>query len=400
MLRFGISEYIRNFWFNLCIVMLLLILMMISTILVSDIDEQIGPYRLAEKYLDEDSMFLFDVLPEHMEELDTYGETLAVQLFFGGAADMGTGIKATVYTEEVMNYLKHRLDSGTYPKYVKSDDNTVRVLISHNSYGIKAGDTFTYEVYNIDGNKLQFQVYVAGVISEGQRMYTELHQVSLYMTYEDFFPIYSYEQTEQVRMIIPEEELRKIPEKDIFSIFYNIMINPSDDLSDEERTEIWKKIRNYEISSSSGHKTPYPKATELVERNDIRYKRILMRYLPLCIILVVLFSISIIGMVTIKTMKNMRYYEIMYNHGMQYRSAQLAAGMEMGFNCIIAFMATIVLLSLQKIFNVVGEINCNLDTVELLVMVVICVVTVVGSIFTTGGILKKHTSDIQKNTIL
>ena len=107
MLRFGISEYIRNFWFNLCIVMLLLILMMISTILVSDIDEQIGPYRLAEKYLDEDSMFLFDVLPEHMEELDTYGETLAVQLFYGRAADMGTGIKAAVYTEEVMNYLKH-----------------------------------------------------------------------------------------------------------------------------------------------------------------------------------------------------------------------------------------------------------------------------------------------------
>lgn len=393
MIRFGISEYIRNFWFNLCMIILLLVMMVISTILISNVDEQMGPYRLAEKYMDEESMFLSEVLPEHMEELKSYGEVLAVQTIYGRIAeDDYSSIIATVYTEEVMNKIRPSLDFGRYPMNVKSDDNTIRVLISHNPYGIKAGDTFAYAVNTIDGENLSVQIYVAGVISEGQKLYTEIDHVFRDMTYEDFFPIYSYEQTEKVRMLIPEEELQKIPVEKVFSMFCNIMINPDDDLSDKERAVIWEKIKNYGIDyTSTGVETPYPSALELVERNDILYKNILMKYLPLCMIVILLFSISIIGMVTIKTVKSTRYYGIMYTCGMRYITAQIIAGMEMVFNCVMAFMSTVVLLTLQKVFNIVGEINCNLDAAELIIMVCVCVVTVVGSILATRGVLKEHT---------
>lgn len=402
MIRFGISEYIRNFWFNLCIVMLLLVMMIISTALISNIDEQTGTYRLAEKYMDEDSMFLSGVFREHMEELETYGELLAVQVIDGSVANTErSGIRVTIYPEEVMRYLRPRLDSGTYPENVKADENTIRVLLSHNPYGLKAGDTFTYNMYTMDGGDLPVQVYVAGVLSEGQSLYTESSHLFTDMTYSDFFPLYSYGQTEEVRMIIPEEEMKKIPMEKVFSYYSNIMINPKDDVPSEEKIAIWQKIEKYEFEFwATDIPSPYPSAVKLVERNDSIYKSILMKYLPLSIVVILLFSISIIGMVTVKTVKSIRYYGIMYTYGMQYRNAQLTAGMEMGFNCLMAFMVTIALLTLQTKFDIVGEINCNLDTLELLVMVGVCVITVVGAVRTTRSVLKEHTPvEILKNTI-
>ena len=202
-------------------------------------------------------------------------------------------------------------------------------------------------------------------------------------------------------MIISEEEMKKIPQEKIFSYYSNIMINPNDDVPPEEKSAIWKKIETYEFEFWGNEiPSPYPSAVELVERNDSIYKSIVMKYLPLSIIVILLFSISIIGMVTVKTVKSTRYYGIMYTYGMQYRNAQLTAGLEMGFNCLMAFMATIALLTLQTKFDIVGEINCNLDTLELLVMVGVCVITVVGAVFTTRSVLKEHTPvEILKNTI-
>ena len=402
MIRFCINEYIRNFWFNLCIIMLLLVMMIISTVLISNVDNETGTYRLSEKYMDEDSMFLSRVFSERMEELNTYGEVFAVQVF-NGVVRVGVEhsvVVAIVYSEEVMEHMKPRLDSGTYPEAVKSNDNIVRVLISHNPYGFKAGDTFTYEIFTVDGKSIEIPVYVAGVISEGQRLHSELQSVSVDMVYDDFFPVYSYEQTEMFRMIILEDEMQKLPEDSLFFYYGNIIINPDDDLSTEERTEIWEKIVNYELEFSSTQiPASYPSALELVERNNIVYKSIIMKYLPLSIIVILLFCISIVGMVTIKTVKSIRYYGIMYTCGMQYSGAQLTAGMEMVFNCVLAFIMTITLLTLQEKFDIVGEINCNLDTLEVLVMLGICMIMVVGSVLTTRGVLKEHTPvEILKNT--
>lgn len=392
MLRFGINGYIRNFWYNLCVVLLLFVMMLISTILISNMDVETGQYRLAEKYMDDDSVFLSSILREYVEDVNTYGDMLTVQIFDGRAVDKGSfAIRASVYTEEVMNYLKPRLDSGNYPEYVKSDENSIRVLISHNPYGIKAGDIFTYEVDTVDSQKQQLRVHVTGVISEGQRLYTENGQKSKDMTYENFFQLYSYEQTERVRMIIPEEELEKIPEEKAFSIFYSIMLNPKDDLSAEEKSEMWNKIKKYDIEYiSSGILPSYPKVQEIIERHDILYKGVLMKYLPLCIIIIIFFNVSIIGIITIKTSKSIRYYGIMYIHGMPYYVAILTEGLGMGFNSVVAFMMTVVLLSLQKIFNFAGEINCNIDILELSVMIMISMITVVLAVCTTKGVLKKQ----------
>ena len=64
MFRFGISEYIRNWWFNLCVVLIMVVMMLISTIFISNIEEETKIYRLANKYIDEDSIFALEIFSD------------------------------------------------------------------------------------------------------------------------------------------------------------------------------------------------------------------------------------------------------------------------------------------------------------------------------------------------
>lgn len=404
MIRFGISEYIRNFWYNLCIILIMLVMMVTSTALISNIDRETGLYRLADRCVDEDSIFITYGFDELKEELHSIDGAVRVAEIIDGCYDpvKESSIRATVYTEETMNYLLPRLDAGVYPNRVKTDENTVCALISQNPYGIEVGDTFTYYVIGSEiGTYIPVQVYVSGIISEGQPLYIEPGEVFCDMTYEDFFQVYSYEQTQEVRLIIPEGEMEKIPEVCEVSFYSNIIIDPNDELSEEAQDILWEKAVAYqEEICGTGSMATYPEASGLIDRSEIKHKSTLLKYVPLFVIIVVLFSICIVGIITIKTVMSTRYYGIMYACGMQYHTAQFLAGLEMGFNCIVAFLGTVSLLTLQNALAIVGEINCNLDTLELLVMAGICIVTVISSVFTTRSVLKQQTPvEILKNRV-
>ena len=73
MTKFGISEYIRNFWFNLCSILLLIVMMILTTGMISNIDEKAGMYKIARKYMDYDSMYLAAVEKQNIEELQDMG---------------------------------------------------------------------------------------------------------------------------------------------------------------------------------------------------------------------------------------------------------------------------------------------------------------------------------------
>lgn len=185
MTKFGISEYIRNFWFNLCSILLLIVMMILTTGMISNIDEKAGMYKIARKYMDYDSMYLASIENKNIEELKEIGDVNYVQTIGG---DCGTNklIRGCVYSREIMKNMKPKLEYGTYPDKVTVDSNTVKALISANPYGIKAGDTFTYSVSTL-GESVPVNVYVTGVIKEGQRLYITLNKTFINMSYEDFF---------------------------------------------------------------------------------------------------------------------------------------------------------------------------------------------------------------------
>ena len=189
MTKFGISEYIRNFWFNLCSILLLIVMMILTTGMISNIDEKAGMYKIARKYMDYDSMYLASIENKNIEELKEIGDVNYVQTIEG---DCGTNklIRGCVYSREIMKNMKPKLEYGTYPDKVTVDSNTVKALISANPYGIKAGDTFTYSVSTL-GESVPVNVYVTGVIKEGQRLYITLNKTFYLIFYFFHFEIFS-----------------------------------------------------------------------------------------------------------------------------------------------------------------------------------------------------------------
>ena len=77
--------------------------------------------------------------------------------------------------------------------------------------------------------------------------------------------------------------------------FYNIIINPDNTMSDEGKRNIKAKISNYEkeVLQSIPSDSLYPDAEDIVYRSNEKYKGTLLKYVPLTVIVLVLFLISI-----------------------------------------------------------------------------------------------------------
>lgn len=101
MFRFGISEYIRNWWFNLCVILIMVVMMLISTIFISNIDEQTKIHRLASKYIDTDSIFVANVFDDFYKEISMEKNMLISQTFLG--------IKEIILVQYVLLYIQKRL---------------------------------------------------------------------------------------------------------------------------------------------------------------------------------------------------------------------------------------------------------------------------------------------------
>ncbi len=387
MIRFGVKEYIRNIWFHLCMIVILCIMLSVSTVFVSNLYEQTKIYRLTEDYLDDDSFFVGTIWEKNYEKTNVTGNVLFNRLYWGQVEEAGTDtILANVYPDAVMNYMKPRLEAGSCPKEGEGDDTEISVLISKNPYGLRAGDHFVYRIRYDEKNYIEIPMYAAGILSDGQRLYlgSEL-KTSLYMSYEDFFPVYSYEQTQEVQILIPEYEFQRIKVKLPEALYMNGIINPSDTLSDDEKEAMRQSIFQYTDMGV------YPPAERLVENRKTLFYSTLLKNIPLVVIIVLLFSISIMGILTIKTMKSVRYYGIMYACGMRVKTAVFFTAAEMCVNAAAALLLFAGLLTIQKKFKPIGEINASLGTAELMFAVGICVLLILGSVWNARSILKEHT---------
>ena len=111
MIRFGMYEYVRNIWFHLCIVFIMIIMMVITTVFLSNVDRQTRLYRLTEDYLDENSIFISFADAKLLEELKQVDKVLVAQTVSGYVEQNSEEkiISTAVYSEEVMKYIKPKV---------------------------------------------------------------------------------------------------------------------------------------------------------------------------------------------------------------------------------------------------------------------------------------------------
>ncbi|WP_456067804.1 hypothetical protein [Eshraghiella crossota] len=384
MIRFHIKEYIKNIKFNFSFVLIITFMMCSSIIFISNVDEQTKLYRFSKEYIDENSVFIDFANAAFISCIDNRNKVLISQNI-SGEVGANQRVTLTVYQEELVKKYPIKVDAGENINL--KDKDVIEAVISYNPYGIDVGDEIDFKIYG--GNEDTVRIKIVGLVSEGQKLFTELSGIKKDMIYEDFFPVYSFEQTGEVRMFISETDKDKIPDLDNVSLFRNGIVNP---YSEEEGKILRENLVNYEKENFGFVVADiYPQGSEIVSRSIISYKSIVMKYIPLTMFILVLFMVCIIGIVMVKVNMDIKYYGILSLCGMSSFKLVLCMFIQMLINSILACIISVNLCVIQNELNFIGKINCNIDEVEILVVAAIGIVITLITVIETGVIFKKNT---------
>jgi mannitol-specific phosphotransferase system IIBC component len=75
---------------------------------------------------------------------------------------------------------------------------------------------------------------------------------------------------------------------------------------------------------------------------------------------------------------------------MPYEKAVIMSGMEMFVNNFLAIVIAVTFVLIQNKRPVIGEINCELGSIQVCVMIIISIVIVLWSMLTTRNTLKER----------
>lgn len=393
MFRLGVSEYIRNTWYNIVVILIMVAMMCVTAIFVSNVDRQTRLYRLTSEYIDSNSIFLNYSTEEDWKVLNKVEKIMSSQTTTAWIKNVeNSRFKLLVYSKDFMKYLSPRLDEGQFPYKKQLDNDIIPVIISHNPYGISTGDTISIEVFTNSEEAINIKVYIAGILSDGQNVASLSGNVLEDMTYEDFFETYNYEQTGEIIMITTKEELSKISDN-IMLFNYNSIVKFQENITQEERKANINAVKKYERERFKASSVDvYPETDTIIKWNKEIFNSILIKNIPLTVAIFILVLTCIAGIVSIKTYRSARYFGILYICGMHYKNAIVITGVEMLTNCGIALMLSVSILKIQSKLKVLGIINCDINIITVLILVVISIITVVFSMLMARKSLKENTA--------
>lgn len=393
MFRLGINEYVRNTWYNIITVFIMVAMMCVTVVFISNVDRQTRLYRLTSEYIDSNSIFLNYSTKEDWKLLNKVEKIMSSQTTTSWIKNVeNSRFQLLVYSDDFMKYLSPRLDEGQFPYKKQLDNDIIPVVISHNPYGISTGDVISIEVFTNSEKTININVYIAGILSDGQSVASLSGNVLEDMTYEDFFETYNYEQTGEVIMITSKDELSKISD-DIMLFNYNSIVKFEENITEEEYEANINAVKEYERERFKVSSVDvYPDTDTVIKWNKELFNSILIKNIPLTIAIFILVLTCIAGIVSIKTYRSTRYYGILYTCGMNYRTAVMITGIEMLANCCLALMLSVSILKIQSKLKIFGVINCDINIVTVSVLIVSCIITVVFSMLMTGRSLKENTA--------
>ncbi len=397
MIGYAAKHYVKNIWYNLISLIILMLTILLSTAFVTNIEKQTKWYNLVKPYLNEYSILIgytgnIENVPiEKPEKILITKEAVSMCNTFPKFQGVA------VYNEVIMEKIKPRLLEGKQIDEIKGNEDIITVLISENGDKYRAGDTLTVTFF-AENEMIETDVLIAGVISDGQRIFMKESKEYFDMGYEDLFYMSSNAQTGEVVIITIEEELAKL-KKDIYIDDVFGIIKLEDNLSQEERKEIMLDVMDWQVERGYSTGSAIPSSKILAERMESSLNATLMKYIPLMIAMLVLVIMCTVGMVAVKTSNSMKYYGMLYICGMPYQKAAMMTGIEMAINSTLAIVMSLSLITIQNKLNLIGTINCETGMTQSIVMIGFCVITIFVSILMTTVIMKEKTaSQILRDT--
>ena len=265
------------------------------------------------------------------------------------------------------------------------------MLISENSLGYDVGDYFTLYLYDYENKQdIPIKAVVKGVLREGQRIFAESGRAYAGMTYEDMYALNYHKQTGDNIVITTKDELAKLP----FELGYENQVciyKFADDITPEELNANIIKVSEFEKQFSSVTSAMKYSVKDFARGMNEAYKNAMITYIPLTIGIFVLMATCIVGIIVIKTARNIKYYSILYMLGMKYKNAVIMTGIEMTINCFIASVLAISLITIQEKYSLIGTINCYFQSEQMSVVVIMSAALIVLSMLMTRIVLKERT---------
>lgn len=384
MFKFALDEYVKNIWYNIISVFILAVSIIVSTIFITNLIQETKVYRLVKPYLDEKSIIINSANGIDVSLLSKVENTLMTHELFC-MSDNQIGLNTcVVYTDEVMKIMPPRLLEGQLIEKVEADEDTLVVWISRNSGGLSTGDEITLNFFSATEEKtIKVKALIAGVIADGQRIFMSDTTISSNMEYDDIYCLYSHRQMGTPVVITTEDELSKIDEE-LYGQNKKCIVKFQENITEEERLENYFKVVDME-EATHGHSSvgTFPESEQLYENMKASVRSTIMKYVPLTFILLVLITVCIMGIVLIKNANSTEYYRILSICGMSARGAVCITGLEMLINSILSIIIAISFVELQNKYVFFGKINCRLDSIQICVMVTICLIVILLSMLIT-----------------
>ncbi len=397
MLGYITKQYVRNIWYNLISIIILVLTILLSTSFVTNIEKQTKWYNLVKPYLNEDSIVASYIGKIENLPIDKADKMLITKEASSMCVALNKFQGCAVYDDELMKKVKPRLLEGKQIDEMKGNDDIVTVLISENGGHYGAGDTLKVTFFT-ENEMIETDVLIAGVISDGQRVFMKESREHSGMGYEDLFYTNSYAQKGETLIITTEKELAKLSEsvyvEDVLGI-----IKLDDNISQEERKDVLVSFMDWQAEQGHHIGSAIPSSKTLCERMESSLNATLMKYIPLTVAMLVLVIMCTVGIVAVKTSNSIKYYGMLYICGMPYQKAAIMTGVEMAINSVLAVVMSLSLIKIQNELNLFGTINCETGVVQSIVMTVFCVMIILVSILMTTVIMKEKTaSQILRDT--
>lgn len=399
MIRFIFSEYIDKMWIHLFIIGILTSAMLLGGTFVGELSTKGSMYNAVMDSIDDRSLLLgYNYESEMIERLEDYGKVISNEVYFAvdksqEESEKREIIRIKACPDEIMGHVHPRLDVGEDIENCRVDENTIAVYISYNNIGIDIGDTIVFSIDMGDGvNKKDVKFYIAGVLSEGQKLYG-FDGASRDMIYTDLFSTYSYGQLGEILAITTQKEMEKL-EGNIYHEYDSGILTFDEKLTDDEVDNIKKEIVEYERERNNGVsfiENVFPTMKNFISESKDMFYIELKKYIPMLAVICTISLVCMIGIISIKTDMSLKSYTIFRLLGMKGRSIILCNGIEMLINIICALILFVSIATIQNVYGIVDKINLRIDMVTLISVCVFGVLAVVSNVIVSAIILRNNT---------
>lgn len=398
MIRIIASEYIEKMWIHMVVIIMLCVTMLAGASMLGEVGIRSSMYHSVMDHVDERTIFISSGYEENViDEIDRYGNLIINKEYFAidkrqKSSDKKETIRVRACSDSVMANMNVRLDSGRKIEDCHVD-NGIPVYITHNNLGIHAGDTVTLCMDVGDGiHEIDLQIYIAGVLGEGQKIYGFDH-LSGNINYTDMFQNYSFEQMGEILVLTSQKEMSKMKARVACSYSSGILLFDQT-LSDQQVLNFRQKLIAYEKTRNFGMsfiESVLPDARQFIADSENLYDIELEKYIPMIAVIVIISLICLIGIIAVKTDMNLKTYTIFRLCGMRAGSMLICSTIEILVDFLCAFVIFASLVFIQNHLLIFDKINLRADKMTILAVILYGVMVVGTAIVVTYIILKKNT---------